>query len=87
MNAKKVSPKVDDDLNEFTLKPRPNHQIYLETLRKMTPEERLLKAFDLSLFSQTLFKEGLKVRFPTYTEEQIHELYLARLAKCYNRNY
>ena len=68
-------------------KPRPNHQRYLEVLRNMTPEQRLLKAFELSAFSKALFKEGLRQRFPDLSEEVFHRLYLERLALCHNRNY
>lgn len=68
-------------------KPRPNHARYLEALRAMTPEQRLLKAFDLSEFSKRLFKEGLRKRFPDLSEEAFHRLLLSRLAKCHNRNY
>ncbi|WP_461044471.1 hypothetical protein [Spirosoma harenae] len=69
------------------LKPRPNHQLYLQTLRMMTPEERLLKAFELSEFSQHLFRAGLRQRFPDKSEAELHSLYLQRLEKCHNRNY
>ncbi len=53
----------------------------------MTPEERLLKAFELSEFSRRLFKEGLRQRFPAKSEAEIHTLFLQRLEKCHNRNY
>jgi len=32
--------------------------MYLKILRRMTPEERLKKAFELSEFSKALFLEG-----------------------------
>ncbi|MEZ0607563.1 hypothetical protein ACAW74_03555 [Fibrella sp. WM1] len=68
-------------------KPRPNHRLYLEALRRMTEEQRLLKAFELSEFTRQLFKEGLRQRFPEKTESELHELFLKRLAKCHNQNY
>ena len=68
-------------------KPRPNHRQYLEVLRRMTPEERLLKAFELSEMTKTLFKQGLRERFPDLPEEQFHALFLERIARCHNRNY
>ena len=68
-------------------KPRPNHQLYLEVLRKMTPEQRLLKAFELSEFTKTLFKHGLRLRFPDATPEELHQIFLRQLAKCHNTNY
>ncbi len=57
-------------------KPRPNHRQYLEVLRRMTPAQRLNKAFELSEFSKRLFKQGLRKQFPDLSE-----------AKCHNRNY
>jgi hypothetical protein len=68
-------------------KKRPNHRRYLEVLRNMTPEQRLLKAFDLSDFSKALFIQGLRQRFPDLSEDEFHKLLLARLEKCHNRNY
>ena len=68
-------------------KPRPNHRRYLEVLQSMTPEQRLLKAFELSAFTKALFRQGLRKAFPDLSEEDFHKLYLARLEKCHNRNY
>jgi hypothetical protein len=71
----------------YDIKPRPNHRLYLETLSKMSPEEKLDKTFELSEMSKALFLTGLRMRFPEYSEEQIHKLFLERLKLCYNRNY
>lgn len=71
----------------MNIKNRPNHAIYIETLRRMSPEARLLKAFELSEFSRQLFLQGLHKRFPTLSDADIHKLYLERLDKCHNRNY
>ncbi len=68
-------------------KPTPNHKQYLSTLIKMGPEQRLLRVFELSAMTRELFMTGLRRRFPDKTEIEIKELYLQRLAKCYNRNY
>jgi hypothetical protein len=68
-------------------KVQPNHKLYIETLRRMTPEARLRKAFDLSEFSRQLFITGLRKRFPNLDEAGFHTLLLNRLAKCHNRNY
>ena len=56
------------------------------TLRKMTPEQKLSIAFDLSEFSRNLFKQGLKERFPDLNNEEFHKRYLERIARCYNNN-
>ncbi|NOX56516.1 MAG: hypothetical protein GXP27_19150 [Planctomycetes bacterium] len=68
-------------------KPYPNHRLYLQILRRMTPEERLRKAFELSDFARSLFLQGLRRRFPDASEEQIRRIYLDRLSRCHNRNY
>jgi len=69
------------------VKERPNHKIYIQALRRMSPEARLLKAFELSEFSRQLFIHGLRKRFPDLPEEDFKKLLLERLAKCHNRNY
>jgi hypothetical protein len=68
-------------------KTAPNHRQYLIALTKMGPEQRLIKALELSLITKELFMSGLHKRFPNKTETEIKEIYLQRLAKCYNRNY
>ncbi len=69
------------------VKKRPNQRIYIQALRRMTPEKRLLKAFELSQFSKGLFLEGLRRRFPNLPEEALRKIYLERIDKCHNRNY
>ena len=71
----------------MNIKPRPNHKRYIEVLRSMTPEQRLLKAFELSELGKQLFKSGLRKRHPELSEEEFHNLYLQRLRKCHNRNW
>ena len=66
-------------------KPRPNHQLYLEALRRLTPEQRLLKAFELTELSRELFRAGLRRRFPEADEAELQRIYLERMAKCHNR--
>ena len=68
-------------------KPRPNHRRYIEVLRSMTPEQRVMKAFEMSAFTKSLFIAGLRKRHPDLSAEDIHRLLLARLEKCHNRNY
>jgi hypothetical protein len=66
---------------------RPNHRAYIQTLRRMTPEQRLMKAFELSQTAKQLLMAGLRERFPHLTETELRQLFLRRLEKCYNRNY
>lgn len=53
----------------------------------MTPERRLLKAFEMTEFSRQLFLHGLHRRFPDKSEEEIHRIYLERIDLCHNRNW
>jgi hypothetical protein len=69
------------------IKDRPNHRIYIQVLRKMSPEKRLLKAFELSEFAKQLFIHGLHRRFPDLSGEEFKKILLERLDKCHNRNY
>ena len=69
----------------MNIKPLPNHKLYIQTIRSMGPEKRLLKAFELSEFSRKLFREGLHKRFPQLSERELQKLYLERIEKCNNR--
>ncbi|MEA1959548.1 MAG: hypothetical protein U9N44_07845 [Chloroflexota bacterium] len=69
------------------IKERPNHKLYIQTLRRMGAEQRLLKSFELSELSKDLFLHGLHSRFPQLSEAAIKRIYLERLDKCHNRNY
>ena len=68
-------------------KPRPNHRLYIETLRKMTPEKRLLKTFELSSFSNQLFIHGLRKQYADVSAADFSRILKDRLEKCHNRNY
>jgi hypothetical protein len=48
----------------------------------MTPEQRLLKALELSEISRALTRAGLRERFPDATEDEIQRLFLERLERC-----
>ncbi len=65
----------------MNLKKQPNHKKYIQILRRMTPEERLMKAFELSEFSRQRFVRRLRKRFPDFDEKEIKKLLLKRLEK------
>jgi len=71
----------------MNIKNRANHKIYIQVLRQMSSEARLLKAFELSEFSMQLFIHGLHKRFPNLSDEESKKILLERLNKCHNRNY
>ena len=69
------------------IKERPNHAIYVQALRRMTPEQRLAKAFELSETCKQLFLDGLRRRFPAKSEDEIRAIYVKRVLLCHNRNW
>lgn len=83
----RVSNRISGRTSVMNIKERPNHRIYIQTLRGMSPEERLNKSFELSEMAKELFLHGLRKRFPALSESSIRKIYLERLEKCHNRNY
>jgi len=73
--------------HQSTQKSAAARQRYLEVLRRMTPGQRLAKAMELSELGKRLFLHGLRRRFPGLNDEQLHRVYLERIARCHNRNY
>ncbi len=74
-------------MKEKDIKPRPNHKIYIKILRKMSPEQRLKKAIELSQLTKQLSMHGFKKRFPDRSEEEINNLFLEYMKRCWNRTY
>lgn len=66
-------------------KPRPNHEVYLGVLRRMTPEQRLLKAFELTEQSHELLRAGVRLRYPDAGPEEQQRIYLDQLERCRSR--
>ncbi|HEX42048.1 MAG TPA: hypothetical protein ENN81_08310 [Phycisphaerales bacterium] len=69
------------------MKNDPNHAVYIRLMRRLTPEQRLAIALDLSEFSKWLFIEGLRKLYPDLPLAQFGQLVRRRLEKCHNRNY
>jgi hypothetical protein len=67
------------------LKPEPNRRIYIETLRRMTPEQRLAKAIELSDMTREALRAGLAERHPDATPEDLTEMVIERLERCRKR--
>jgi hypothetical protein len=59
---------------------------YLEVLNRMTPTQRLMKAFELSEMTKQLFQEGLRQRFPDKTAAELHTIYLERMCRFHNKS-
>jgi hypothetical protein len=69
------------------MKTYPNKQRYHQILRAMSPQDRLMKAFELSELANSAFKAGLRNRFPELSSEELDRLYLEKRLQCHNRNY
>ena len=69
------------------MKKRLNRKKYIDILKKMSAEQKLLKIFELSEFTKKLFIHGLRKRYPNIDDQEFHKLLLDRLEKCHNRNY
>lgn len=69
-----------------TAKPQPNRRLYIETLRAMTPAQRVEKAFELSELTHDLLRRGIAERYPDKSPEELHALYLERLERCRKRS-
>ena len=69
------------------IKPRPNHEVYIKVLRRMTAEQHLLKAFELSALTRELFLAGMHRRFPDLNAIEFKKLVRERLEQCHNQVY
>ncbi len=63
------------------------HRKQLEIYARMSPQQKLEKVFELSEMTRELFRAGLKQRFPDLSPEELHKLYLERLALCHNQHW
>ncbi|MFZ3085348.1 MAG: hypothetical protein WA097_01745 [Candidatus Hydromicrobium sp.] len=63
------------------------HREYIKIIRRLTPEEKLKKCFELNELTKQLFLTGLKNRFPDLSQEEIKKIYLKRINKCHNLDY
>lgn len=69
------------------MKKRLNRQLYLQSLDRMTPSQRVEKAWELSNLAKTAAKEAIRTVFPEKSETEVHTLFLERLRRCHNRSY
>ena len=64
-----------------------SHNIYIQTLKKIGAEKRLLKALELSELTKELFISGLRKKYPDLSEKEFKKILLEKLEKCHNSNY
>ena len=68
-------------------KKQPNHALYMQILRRMTPEEKILKVFDLNSTGRELLAAGIRHSHPDLTETEVQAAVRRRLDSCHNQNY
>ena len=51
-----------------------DHKEYIKIMRKMSPEDRLRKCFELNELTKGLFLAGLKNRFPDLSDKEIKNI-------------
>jgi hypothetical protein len=69
----------------FESEARPNRRVHIETLRRMTPERRLAKAFELSDMTREALRAGLAQRYPDATPQELTAMVIERLGRCRER--
>jgi hypothetical protein len=67
------------------LKQQPNRRVYIETLRRLTPEQRLAKAVELSEMTREALRAGLAGRHPDATPDELTAMVIERLERCRRR--
>lgn len=65
-------------------KPRSTDRLPLEVVRKMTPEQRLLKAIELSELAKQEFREELRQLHQDLDESEFQHLFLREYVKKYH---
>jgi len=63
------------------------HAVYMQALKKIGPEKRLRKAFELSELTKRLFITGLRKKYPDLPEEEFKKLLFEKIDQCRNLNY
>ena len=71
----------------ISMKTYPNKQQYHAILRRMSPQDKLLKSFELTELANAAFKTGLRNRYPELSEVELERLYREKRSACHNQSY
>jgi hypothetical protein len=63
------------------------HAKYIEVMRSISPEAKLIKVFEMQDLGTALAMQGLRNRNPEASEDEIHLMYFRLLDRCHNLNY
>lgn len=64
-----------------------SHAKYIEVMRSISPEAKLLKVFEMQDLARDLAMHGLRTRNPKASEDELQQMYLRLLNRCHNSNY
>jgi hypothetical protein len=68
-------------------KSHPNRDRYIEILRKMRPQQKVERVFELNELGKELVRTGLRNRNPDLSEKEINQKAVDKWIQCHNRNY
>jgi len=68
-------------------KPQPNDRQYLEALRRLGPDGRMRKCFELSDMVRRQFIQVLRERYPDATQEEFRAIVVKKVLEWSNSNY
>jgi hypothetical protein len=60
--------------------------VWLETLRRLSPERKLKALFEAWEFGFSLRVAGVKIRFPDLTEDEARRRAVAEMLECHKKN-
>ncbi|MCI0434990.1 MAG: hypothetical protein L0271_15325 [Gemmatimonadetes bacterium] len=64
-----------------------NRRLYIEVLQRMTPEQRLRKALELTQLVRELSRAGFRNRNPELNPAEIDRLVVENIIRCHSRTY
>jgi hypothetical protein len=62
-----------------------NRRLYIDILRGMTPEQRLLKSYELTYMTRELLRAGLRRLHPELSSDELQALLCDRLLHWHNK--
>ncbi len=68
-------------------KKQPNHALYLQALRRMTPEQKIEKASEMATLGRDLMTAGIRLSNPDITDAELRMIVRRKLDACHNQNY
>ena len=81
-----MSPERESDVAHEGPAARKAAEVWLETLRRLTPERKLKVLSEAWEFGFRLRVAGVKLRFPALTEDEARRRAVAEMVECHKKN-